>query len=115
MEAVEDFLKSNIIYSLLIVFLIFYGPRLAPRLSDWVLVYFKHPLFRFLVIFVLLYMASRHLTDDVKGKLQGDGRIVLIVIVITTILIKIQLTLLTKFTTKISNYSITIKLIPTYF
>ena len=56
MEAIENFLKSNVVYSLLVVFLIFYGPRLAPRLSDWVLKYFKHPLFRFFVIFLLLFM-----------------------------------------------------------
>ena len=93
MQTIENLLNSKIIYSIMVVFLIFYGPRLAPRLSDKLHNYFKNPLFRFIVIFSILYLATRHLDKGFfdsltsEEKVTGNGRLVLIVMIIFFVLL----------------------------
>ena len=93
MQTIENLLNSKIIYSIMVVFLIFYGPRLAPRLSDKLHNYFKNPLFRFIIIFSILYLATRHLDKGFfdsltsQEKVTGNGRLVLIIMIIFFVLL----------------------------
>ena len=95
METVEKFLSSPIIFSIIVAFLLFYGPRLAPRMSEGIHEeYFKNPIFRFVVIFVLLYMATRYLSkgyfSGIGEQSKGEGKLVLIVLIFFFIIISTQ-------------------------
>ena len=96
MQAIENFLNSKIVFSLIVLFLVFYGPRLAPQMSDKLFFYFHNPIVRFIIVFTLLYIGTRHLEkgyfDGITSNdpLKGNGRIALIIIVISILFLSSQ-------------------------
>ena len=88
MDIINNFLKNDIVFSIIVVFLVFYGPHIAPIVSKDFFLYFKHPVFRFIVVFVLLFLATRFIGKgyfsgtDSSDMGKGDGRLVLIVLIV---------------------------------
>tara|TARA_B100000497_G_scaffold111635_1_gene131875 strand:- start:56 stop:694 length:639 start_codon:yes stop_codon:yes gene_type:complete len=96
MQAIENFLNSKIVFSIIVVFLVFYGPRLAPRMNDKMFFYFNNPIVRFVVVFALLYLGTRHLDKGYfdgassTDPLKGNGRLALLIIVVSVIFMSSQ-------------------------
>lgn len=52
---------KNIAYGLLAIFLGVYGPRLHPKLPPYIRSLFNHPVFRTVVILIIVYLSSKDL------------------------------------------------------
>ncbi len=57
----EDILGSTYFFAILVLFLIFYGPRLSPKLPDGVRNLFNSQAFRALVMFLVIFNSNREL------------------------------------------------------
>ena len=58
---IKELLKSPILYGAIAIFLTMYGPRLQPKLPEPVRNLFNNNYFRFVVILLISYIASRNL------------------------------------------------------
>jgi hypothetical protein len=57
----ENNTLKNVAYGLLAVFLGVYGPRLHPKLPPFIRTMFNHPVFRTVVILIIVYLSSKDL------------------------------------------------------
>ena len=58
----KNLVQNSFVFAILAIFLTMYGPRLHPALPMSLRNLFNNPLFRGLVIFLIVYLANRNLT-----------------------------------------------------
>tara|TARA_B110000211_G_C14093227_1_gene560754 strand:+ start:4790 stop:5200 length:411 start_codon:yes stop_codon:yes gene_type:complete len=55
----QNFVKSTWLFGMLILFLAMYGARLQPKLPKELMNLFKNPLFRGVILFLVVYLSER--------------------------------------------------------